>query len=356
MNVPQASPGLRYERYRSEIDAALRRVLESGRYVLGREVDGFEREFAAYLGAGHVVGVASGTDALSLALDALGVGPGDDVLVPALTAPPTAVAVARLGARPVFVDVEAGTRGLDPARAAAAVTPRTRAMIAVHLHGIPARVEELLALAQRLGLALVEDCAQSHGARVAGRRTGTFGHAAAFSFYPTKNLGALGDGGCVATGDAALAARVRRRREYGWDANRTCIEPGFNSRLDELQAAVLRALLPSLDDDNARRARLAARYDAALGSRPGLRLPPRREGSVYHQYAIEADARDTTAARLANAGIGTAVHYPLSLHRHPAFSSPGEFPVAERLAATLLSLPIQPELEPHAARVIEALA
>ncbi len=362
--IPQAAPGLRILRHLDAIQAAVDRVLRSGRYILGPETEAFETEFAALLGLPHAVGVNSATDALSLALAALGVGPGDEVLVPALTAAPTAVAVRRIGAMPVLVDVEPKHRGLDPALIPAATTARTAAVVIVHLHGVPALIAEAVGVARRLGLAVVEDCAQAHGARTGGAMVGSFGDAAAFSFYPTKNLGAVGDGGAVATRSADLAARVRRGRFYGMNGDGICIEAGFNSRLDEIQAAILRVLLPHLEEENRRRRQFAAFYDgkfAGLAAEGLLDLPASRKGAVYHQYAIAVDERDDLKGRLRAAGIGTGVHYGAGLHRHPAFADRNaddaaqSFPVTERLARRLLSLPIQSDLGLYRERVANTL-
>ena len=326
--------------------AALGAVMHSGHYILGPFVERFEAAFAHYLGIPHCIGVNSGTDALALALRAAGVSHGAEVILPTLTAAGTAAAVVQAGGTPVLADVDPHTRNLDPASAAALITPRTRAVIAVHLHGIPAAVEALSVLTRRHELVLIEDCAQAHGATIGARRAGTFGHAAAFSFYPTKNLGAVGDGGAVVTADAALAARVRALRNHGWrDARRISEDAGGNSRLDAVQAAVLKVLLPFLDSDNTARRALASEYGAAL-QHLALGLPPSVDGAVYHQFAITVDNRDAVQARLSATGIGTAVHYAIPLHHQPAFAgmARGPLPVAEKLAARLLSLPIQPEV------------
>ncbi|HEX5506273.1 MAG TPA: aminotransferase class I/II-fold pyridoxal phosphate-dependent enzyme, partial [Thermomicrobiales bacterium] len=270
--VPVADTRRQYLALRAELDAAIARVLDRSWFILGEEVAAFEAEFAAYLGAGHAVGVASGTDAIELALRALDVGPGDEVLVPAMTAAFSALAVSRAGATPVFADVDRASGTLDPASAAARITPRTRAILAVHLYGGAADLAALGALAARHGLALIEDAAQAHGATERGRALGTHGALGCFSFYPSKNLGAYGDAGAVVTNDPALAARLRRLRDGGQAARYEHVEVGVNSRLDELQAAVLRVKLRHLDAANATRRALAARYDAALAG-TGLVLP-----------------------------------------------------------------------------------
>jgi dTDP-3-amino-3,4,6-trideoxy-alpha-D-glucose transaminase len=343
--IPQADPKQRLVEAREEIRRAIDRVLDRGTFILGEEVCAFEAEFASYVGARHAVGVSSGTQALSLALAALGIGRGDEVITTALTFAATASAIEAVNAIPVFVDVDPATRCIDPALVDAAVGPRTAAIVPVHLHGFPAPMQPLLAIAARHGLAVVEDCAQSHGATIAGRHTGTFGHANAFSFYPTKNLGAVGDGGAVTTDDPAVAAKVKRLRSYGLDEAEQCVEPGVNGRLDELQAAILRVLLPSLDRDNDERRRIAARYRVKLaGHAPWL--PPDDDGAVYHQFAVAVPNRDRIRSLLADKhGIETGVHYPRGVHRHPHFQRPGvSLPVTDRLADELLSLPIQPQI------------
>ncbi|WP_132254322.1 DegT/DnrJ/EryC1/StrS family aminotransferase [Methylobacterium segetis] len=358
MTIPQAAPPLRVARFRADIDRAIASVLGGDSYILGQAVAAFEAAFAAGAGLDHGVGVASGTDALALALRALGIGPGDEVIAPALTFAGTAQAILQSGAQARLVDVDPVTRCIDPARVAEAVGPRTAAILPVHLFGHPADMPALMDIAERHGLAVIEDCAQSHGAHLDGRPLGSFGQAAAYSFYPTKNLGCIGDGGAILTRDAALADRLRALRHYGFSGSeRVSAGPGFNSRLDEIQAAILLALLPHLGAGNAERRAIAARYRECL-SRTGLALPPDTPGSVYHQFAVTHPERDRLMRRLAEAGIGTAVHYTPGLHRHPAFREAAAFPlpVTDTLAATLLSLPIQPEVAAEAPmRVAEAL-
>ena len=343
--IPQADPKQRLFEARDEILQAMARVLDRGAFILGEELAAFEAEFATYVGARHAVGVSSGTQALSLALIALGIGRGDEVITAALTFPATASAIEAVNAVPIFVDVDPATRCIDPALVEAAIGPKTAAIVPVHLHGFPAPMDALLAIAARRGLAVVEDCAQSHGATVAGRQTGTFGHANAFSFYPTKNLGAVGDGGAVVTNDPAIAAKVKRLRNYGLDEAQQCVEPGINGRLDELQAAILRVLLPSLDRSNAERRGLAVRYRTRLAAHAEW-LPPHDDGAVYHHFAVAVPNRDRIRERLASQhGIATGIHYPRGVHRHPHFQRPGvSLPVTDRLADRLLSLPIQPQV------------
>jgi dTDP-4-amino-4,6-dideoxygalactose transaminase len=349
--VPVSDTKRGYLARRDELDAALRRVLDRSWFILGEEGEAFEREFAAFLGVGHCVGVGNGTEAIELALRALDIGPGDEVIVPALTAAFSALAVSLAGATPVFADVDPATAGLDPAAAAARVTPRTKAIMPVHLYGGAADLDALTALASSRGLALIEDAAQAHGARYRGRRVGGFGALACFSFYPSKNLGAYGDGGAVVTDDAALADRLRRLRNGGQAGRYEHVELGGNSRLDELQAAVLRVKLAHLDADNAARRALAARYDAELAG-AGLALPralPDTE-HVYHLYAarVPAGRRDALAVSLKERGVGTQIHYPTPVPLQPAYAAlghgPGDFPRAEAWAAEELSLPLFPEL------------
>lgn len=345
--IPQAAPQRRIARFRAVVDAAIASVLGGDGYILGSAVAAFETAFAAYSGGVHCVGVASGTDALALALRSLGVGPGDEVIMPALTFAGSAQAVLHCGAQPRFVDVDPITRCINPSAAADAVSGRTAAIMPVHLFGYPADMPAVMALAARHRLAVVEDCAQSHGATLNGRPLGSFGHAAAYSFYPTKNLGCVGDGGAVVTNDAALADRVKSLRHYGFSpGDRVSRTLGFNSRLDEIQAAVLSALLPHLDAANAERRAIAARYRVALAQSPALGLPPDDDGCIYHQFALTHPDRTGLERHLAQAGIGSAIHYAPGLHRHPAFDkgADGPLPVTEALSRTLLSLPIQSEV------------
>ena len=357
--IPLVDLKAAYRRLQAEIDAAVARVLAGGWYILGPEVSAFETEFAAWLGVGHVVGVASGTDAVLLALRALGIGPGDEVITVAHTAVATVAAIELAGATPRFVDIDPITYTLDPAQLAAAVTPRTRAIVPVHLYGAPADMDAVLSVARAHGLLVVEDCAQAHGARTQGRMAGTLGDAAAFSFYPTKNLGALGDGGAVATNRPEVAERLRLLRQYGWRERYVSDVAGTNSRLDELQAAILRVRLGHLEAENAARRRLAARYDAALAGLP-IALPPARpdDCAVYHLYVIRTAARDALAEHLRARGIGTGVHYPVPVHRQPAYAhlgyGPGSLPATEAAAAGVLSLPMYPDLPEVAVAVVAA--
>ena len=354
-------PHAQYTSYHDEIDAAIRRTLDSGWYVLGKEVVAFEEEFAAYLGARHAVGVNSGTDALHVALKGLGIGPGDEVITVSHTAVATVAAIVAAGAAPVLVDIEPDHFTIDAHRIEAAVTPRTKAVIPVHLYGQPCNMDAVLEVARRRGLKVIEDCAQATGADYRGRKVGSFGDIGCFSFYPTKNLGALGDGGMVVTDDDALAEQLRAVREYGWDDERVSQTTGFNSRLDEMQAAILGAKLPRLDADNARRREIADGYDAALAG-SGLALPHRRGDAthVFHLYVVRTDRRDTLLARLKERNIAAGVHYPVPVHQQPGYA--GHVRVAddlresERAAAEVVSLPIYPELTAEEReRVVAAL-
>ncbi len=348
-----------HSRLGAELAEAAERVLASGWYILGREVEAFERAFAEYHGGGEAVSVANGTDAIELALRAAGVGPGDEVITVAHTAVPTVCAIERAGATPVLVDIDPETYTIDPAAAAAAVTPRTSALVAVHLYGHPADLGALEPLCNKHGLFLVEDCAQSHGARYQGRKVGTFGQAAAFSFYPTKNLGAAGDGGAVLAADPALAARLRRIRNYGQSVRYRHEERGVNSRLDEMQAAILSVKLPHLDACNAARREMAGHYRRHLAGL-GLTLPTERAGCehVYHLYVARAGSRDGARAALQAGGVETAIHYPTPVHLQPAYASlgyrPGSLPHTEKAASEILSLPMYVGLDEGHARLAAA--
>lgn len=327
------------------LHAAAQRVIDSGWYALGPEVTAFETAFAEYCGAGHAIGVGNGTDAIELALRAVGVAAGDDVVTVANAGFYSSTAIRAIGARPVYADVLDDTLLLDPAAAAAAITPRTRAIIVTHLFGRLADMAPLQALARSHGIALVEDCAQSHGARCDGWRAGSFGDIAAFSFFPTKNLGALGDGGAVVTSSDALAARVRSLRQYGWETKYTVCDSGArNSRLDELQAAFLLAKLPHLDDWNARRRVVAARYAERI-VHPLVSKPlVAGESHVAHLYVIRTRQRDALKAHLQQHGVGCDIHYPVPDHRQPVEPLALSLPVTERAAAEILTLPCYPEL------------
>ena len=345
-----ADPGASYRAAAGEIQEAIRRVLESGHYILGPEVEAFEREFSAYLGVTHAVTVANGTDAVELALRAAGVKPGDRVLTVANTATATVAAIELSGARAEFVDVDPRTMTMDPEalaqRMAARREPAPTAVVPVHLYGHPADLPRIGEIVRRHGLAMIEDCAQAHGATIHGRRVGTWGAAGAFSFYPTKNLGAIGDGGAVTTGDAMVADRIRLLRQYGWRERYVAEVPGQNSRLDELQAAILRVKLTRLEADNQRRRELAARYLQSLAG-AGLTLPETAAGCepVWHQFVVRTPARESLKTHLAAVGVQTSVLYPVPLHRQPAYRDDrAHLPVTEQASRELLCLPMHPGL------------
>ncbi|MGH7361532.1 MAG: DegT/DnrJ/EryC1/StrS family aminotransferase [Candidatus Methylomirabilales bacterium] len=344
------------------MDAAVARVLASGSFILGAEGEALEAELAAYCGCRYGVALASGTDALHLTLRAAGIGPGDEVILPAFTFIATAEAVSYLGAIPVFCDVDPRTFTLDPKRAEEAITPRTRALLPVHLYGLPADLETLGALAARHGLALIEDAAQAIGAERGGRRAGSVGLAGCLSFYPTKNLGAYGDAGMVVTNDATIVARIRQLRNHGSQGRYHHEEVGFNSRLDELQAAILRVKLRHLDRWTERRRQIAAAYTAELAATP-LTLPAEPAGTrhVYHQYTVRPPERDRLHEALNAAGIRSMIYYPVPLHRQRAYAplgyGEGSLPESERAARQVLSLPCYPQLtDGQVERVCRTLA
>ncbi|WP_421997503.1 DegT/DnrJ/EryC1/StrS family aminotransferase [Reyranella sp.] len=335
-----------YGELKDELDAAYRRVMESGWYVLGHEVEAFEAEYAAFCGTRHCIGVGNGLEALELTLRAWDIGAGDEVIVPSNTYIATWLAVSAVGATVVPVEPTPAGPNIDPERIAAAITPRTRAIMPVHLYGEPADMEAIMALAGRHGLKVVEDVAQAQGAKVRGRRAGALGDAGAHSFFPTKNFGAFGDGGAVTTDDARMADRLRALRNYGSKVKYVNLERGVNSRLDELQAALLRVKLPRLDAWNEHRRRLAARYDDRLAGVAGLTLPraPQWAEPVWHLYVVQTDRRAALIEALAKESIGSLIHYPIPPHLQEAYADlglgRGAYPLAERLADTVLSLPM----------------
>ena len=335
------------------IRAAMARVVDRGWFILGPEVDGFEREFAAASGAAHAVGVGNGTDAIALALRAMGIGPGDEVITSPLSAAFSALGIMMAGATPVFADIDPDRLTLDPAAASAAVTPRTAAIMPVHLYGQPADMVALGDLARRKNLAILEDACQAHLATCTGRPVGAFGAAAAFSFYPTKNLGALGDGGAVTTNDAVIADKVRRLRNGGQDRKYHHVEFGVNSRLDDMQAAVLRARLPFMTAWTTRRRALAAMYRRDLAAAP-VTVPPECDpGHVYHLFPVLSPSRDALMAHLERAGVGTLVHYPFALSEQPAFAAhAADCPVAVRVAGEVCSIPLHPHLGDADVRIV----
>ncbi len=351
MHIPFIDLHATYRELQAELDSAYQRVMESGWYILSAEVTAFEQEFAAYCQSQHCVGVGNGLEALHLILRAYDIGPGDEVIVPANTYIATWLAVSYAGATPVAVEPDPRTHNLDPQRVAAAITPRTRALLPVHLYGQTTDMAPLRDIAQQHGLKIIEDAAQAHGARYAGRSAGALGDAAGFSFYPTKNLGAFGDAGAVVTDDAALADRVRMLRNYGSRKKYENEVTGFNSRLDPLQAAFLRVKLRHLDVWTERRRALAACYLAALADLPDLCLPVVAAGCepVWHLFVVRHPRRDALQQHLQQAGIGTLIHYPIPPHLSGAYADQGwhngQFPITEELAATVLSLPLSPHMD-----------
>jgi dTDP-4-amino-4,6-dideoxygalactose transaminase len=348
---------------RAELVSAFERVLDSGWYVLGQEVQDFELEYAAWCGAAHCVGVGNGLDALSLVLRAWGIGPGDEVIVPSNTYIASWLAVTHVGATPVPVEPDPDTFNIDPDRIEAAITPRTRAVMPVHLYGRPVALGRIVEIARSHGLRVLEDGAQAHGATYRGKRLGAHGDAVAWSFYPGKNLGALGDGGAVTTNDPVLAAQLRQLRNYGSSRKYHNQVIGFNSRLDELQAALLRAKLPQLAAGNERRSAIAHQYLTGLaGAGPALRLPSVRAGenSAWHLFVVRHAQREKLAQGLALAGVGTVIHYPVAPHLQPAYASlglaRGSLPISEAMHDEVLSLPIGPtQTEAQTRQVIAAV-
>lgn len=352
-----------YPELREELDSAYRRVMESGWFIMGAEVEAFEKEFAAYCGAAHCVGVGNGLDALHLIVRALELGPGDEVIVPSNTYIATWLAVSYAGATPVPVEPDEQTCNIDPAAIEKAITPRTRAIIAVDLYGQPADFDPINELARRHGLRVIEDAAQAQGAGYKGRRAGSLADVAGFSFYPGKNLGAAGDAGAVVTDDANLADRVRVLRNYGSRSKYYNEVKGFNSRLDELQAAVLRVKLTRLDDWNTRRQRIADLYSQALSRSEAIGLPhvPEWADPAWHLFVVRHSARDRLQEHLTAAGIGTLIHYPCPPHLQTAYAElgygRGAFPIAEQMADDVLSLPMGPHVtESQAVYVTETIA
>ena len=348
--IPFADLQAQHRALQAELNAAVAEVLQNCDFILGRAVDGFEKEFAQFVGAQHAIGGGSGLDALRLCLQAAGVGPGDEVIVPANTFIATALAVSAIGARPVLVDVEEATFNIDPALIEAAISPRTKAILPVHLYGQPAEMDPIIAIAQRHKLVIIEDACQSHGAQYKGRTTGTFGLAGCFSFYPAKNLGACGDGGMIVTNDEAFAARLRLLRNYGQKQKYVHLEKGGNTRLDTVQAAILRVKLKHLAGWNESRARHAQRYTEGLAGLPVVKTPrvaPHRT-HVFHLYVVRDPRRTELQEFLTQRGIQTGIHYPVPIHRHAAYADLGyplgSFPVSERLSEEILSLPMFAEL------------
>ena len=350
MKIPFLDLKAGYLELQTEIDAAIKRVLDSGWYILGEEVDAFEQEYATYCEAKYCVGLANGLDALHLALLALGVGAGDEVIVPSNTYIATWLAVSQCGATPIPVEPDAATYNIDPARIEAAITPRTKVILPVHLYGQPADMDSILAIARKHGLKVLEDGAQAHGARYKGKRIGAHGDVVAWSFYPGKNLGAFGDGGAITTNNVEITERIRVLRNYGSRVKYVNEVRGFNSRLDPIQAAALRVKLKVLDTWNARRAEIASRYQTELDN-VGLILPfiPEWAEPAWHLYVVQHPQREALQNKLSGAGVGTLIHYPIPPHLQQAYASAGfsqeQFPLAEQIANQCLSLPIGPHLD-----------
>jgi len=362
-NIPQCNPGANVLRHRAAIFKAVEGVIDSGYYILGGACRAFETAFAAYHGETACVGVASGTDAIELILRALGIGVGDRVATVANTAVATVAAIGRAGAVPRFADIDPSTYDMCPESLAQLLERDAgiKAVVIVHLFGHPASMDKLSLIAKAHGVPVIEDCAQAHGAQIAGRKVGTIGVAGAFSFYPTKNLGALGDGGAIITVDRQLAETIRILRQYGWRERYVSDVRGVNSRLDELQAAILLAKLPYLESENERRRKIASIYRQGLNSLDGIILPGEQTGvqHVYHQFVLLVRNRSEIVRKLSDAGIGTAIHYPVAIHRQPAYRDVPlivQLPETERLNDSILSLPMYPELtDEEAERVIETV-
>jgi dTDP-4-amino-4,6-dideoxygalactose transaminase len=349
MNIPLIDLGIQHRNLRSEINSAIEGVLDRSDFILGQDVAKLEEEFAAYCGTKYAVGVDSGLSALELSLRAFGIGVGDEVIVPAHTFTATAAAVTFAGAKPVFVDVSPETLCIDVEKIEAAITPRTKAILPVHLYGLPADMDRILAIAEKYKLIVVEDACQAHGAMYKGKRTGSLGDVAGFSFYPTKNLGACGDAGMITTNDASAVEIIRAMRNCGQKTKNVHEFPPFNHRLDNLQAAILRVKLRYLDQWIAARRKLAAYYNKLLaGSEIVTPVEPADYEHVYHLYVIRSQNRDALQAHLKECGIGTAIHYPNPVHLQPFYAQsgylPGQFPVAENACTEILSLPMYPEL------------
>lgn len=356
-----ANPAAQFHSYQAEIEKAIHRVLEGGRYILGPELGALEQEFTAYIGTAHAIGVANGTDALELALRALDIGPGDEVITVSHTAVATVAAIGAAGAVPVLVDVDPHFYTLDPEQLAEVLTPRTRAVIAVHLYGQSADLDAIAGFCQENNLALIEDVSQAHGAKWKSKRLGSIGHIGCFSCYPTKNLGAIGDAGLVTTNDEKLAHKVRMLREYGWQERYVSDLAGRNSRLDELQAAILRIKLRHLDADNEKRRALAAHYTKLLADQP-LHLPAARKNAehVFHLYVVRTGNRHKLVDYLKAHDIHAGIHYPMPIHLQPAYKgrvrTARSMGITERLSNEVLSLPMYPELSMEMAdRVVAAV-
>jgi dTDP-4-amino-4,6-dideoxygalactose transaminase len=347
--IPVANPKAQFNSYEKDIVNKVLKVLSSGWYILGEEVKYFEKEFADFIGTHFCIGVASGTDAISLALRAAGVSSGDEVITVSHSAVATVAAIEQIGAVPVFCDIDPKTRCIDPKRIYPLISDKTKAIVPVHIYGQPAPMEEICFIARQNNLRIVEDCAQAHGAEYKGKKVGAFGDAAAFSFYPTKNLGAIGDGGAVMTSLPEIADRVRWLREYGWKERYISSIQGMNSRLDEIQAAILRVKLPYLSGDNARRREIAEHYKDAIDGEKII-SPIKIDGTLHamHLFVVECDQRESLQNFLNEKEIGTAIHYPMAIHQQPAylekFRGSNALPQTENLYKKILTIPMYPEL------------
>lgn len=359
--IPVANPRERFIHRKDEFLKAAQSVIENGMYILGDEVASFEKEFAGYIGVNYCVGVANGTDAIAIALKGLGVKPGDEVITVSHSAVATVAAIEMVGAIPVFADIELDSRCIDSLKIAELISPKTKAVIPVHIYGQPARIKEIVQVAHKHDIKVLEDCAQAHGAKVDGQRVGSFGDAASFSFYPTKNLGAIGDGGAVVTNSAEVYQNVLALRQYGWHQRYISDFPGVNSRLHELQAAFLRISLKELDSDNSKRNKIANQYTSAFENL-GIETPKHILSNycVFHLYVIESDTRDELAKYLYSKGVGTALHYPQPIHLQPAYK--GRIRGCESLINTeflykrILSIPMYPELsDAQVSTIIDAV-
>jgi len=343
-----SNPKAQYQSHKAEIDKAIHKVLESGSYILGKEVRAFEIEFSEYIGANYAIGVGSGTEALHLALKSCGIEKGDEVITISHTAVATIAAIELAGAKPIFVDIEPSTFTMDPNSLKSVITPSAKAIIPVHLYGHPAQMDNICEIARQNGLRVIEDCAQAHGATIDGKRVGSFGDMGCFSFYPTKNLGAVGDGGIVVTNDKSLAKKASLLREYGWAQRFISQNKGWNTRLDEIQAALLRIKLKYLDKDNEARARIAEIYRKRLDGMP-LTLPKVSKNAIHahHLFVIRSKNRDGLMKYLNDNDIGASIHYPVPVHHQPAYEGlANKLPHTETAVKEILSLPIYPEL-PH---------
>ena len=352
--IPFGDPYASYKAHKSQIDQAIKRVVDSGWYVLGTEVEAFEKEFASFHGNDlHGVGVANGTDAISLCLRGLGLGTGDEIITPSHTAVATVAGIEQAGCTPVFADINPHTRCIDPKSIEQRVSTNTRAIMPVHIYGQPAEMQRILEIAKVHTLAVVEDCSQAHGAEINGRKVGTFAEISAFSCYPTKNLGGTGDGGVILCRSKEFAEKIKSLRQYGWNEARESIIPGFNSRLDELQAAILRVKLQHLEDDNAKRRAIALRYNAAFKDLP-ITLPALAETQLHamHLFVIECDRRNELMEYLRSHQIGASLHYPFAVHQQAAYAhrirGGDNLPVTDLFYQKNLTLPMYPELSNHA--------